>query len=875
VSLRSRIEALSQGGAGMENNPWLGAFSTTNRSSTGGCQFFVDVLSENSGSGKGRKDYEDVGGQPQGDVVSAADVGGECTDLREGGVMVEQEGGGEEVVLLDIDAADLQNLSQCSERSHHAAEGVADGSTSSVSTYTVTAAAMVAQVRENGDISEGPVLMSSAAREPDCAATAMREVWVAPAESTDSYHAPTWSSGRSLRGFESPKLEIPELSLSDSVRHDDEQDFPVSPFSTHYTALHSPDSPDGVHPGCDTVEENAFGGIFIELHDAGVQCEPVAVPGGVDACCNTESDWLQPPPQAVSINTETVSYTAMANDKFFDAMEETKFALGKKLFDLRYGGDIKKALAPPTPLAPRKSADRASLFKKNDAAAPPPLVGNTIIAAPTSPRGSQSAVKGANAAGKLPAAGGNELAKLNADLITKLRQQADLTARGQRKVQLLEKKLCHLMMYVKRTAREGAVKSTSAASQGVQTSPTRTSTGPTEPMPGQPNARRMPPQRRPVIPPGASQAVYPRAAPATAPRPSRPPAPAPAPTASTPAAVNQSMNVGSMSFAAGLDNLLCIDDDNEDDDEKQQTAPNRSLFSPMKDFQGRNYDDQSDNNISIQSNPLLRRAPDTIPTPGAQDRSVLELSFHPERSYMDTPEMASLSGGLQSVDAFSPISRNQGATITTTTNSGAVALGPRQNYHAALQNNNNKPLLQNRTARPGGPAARPQLQIVNPLGAPVEKEVGGSSINPSSSVRGQDSSPMRSPVRRLFPAAAPVRDAEAGGATGGAERAGSTAAAQQEAQGEALRRQLAQTHRTVQKLEQSVDYLKIRNKVHIEYAHTNFPILREVNLPFSATPVESAAGEAAADHETAARAGERHGLPKPADLLRQPGDRAQ
>jgi hypothetical protein len=545
-------------------------------------------------------------------------------------------------------------------------------------------------------------------------------------------------------------------------------------------------------------ENYAFGGIFIELHDAGVQCELVLASAGVDAGCNTESDW-SPSPPAVPSKVDTVSFEAIANDKFFAAMEETKFALGKKLFDLRYGGNNKKAVAPPTPLAPRKTTGRASSFDKNDAVSAA-VTSNSENTAPRSPRVNQSAVKAASTVVKPAVPTGNELAKLNAELITKLRQQADLTARGQRKVQLLEKKLCHLIVYVKRTAREAAGKDKSVtAQQSVQTSPVRTSAAP-QSMPEEPTARRMPPQRRPVIPPGASQAYYPGGASATSPRPGRPPVPVPAPT---PSALNQSMNVGSMSFAAGLDNLLCIDDN--DDDEPDRAAPNRSLFSPMKDFQGRNYDDLSEANISIQSNPLLQRAPDTIPTPGAQDHSTLDLSFHPERSYTDTPEMASRSSGLQGVDAFSPIARNHEIVH----NKIAPVPGARQNMHAALQSH--KPLLLNRPARPAGMAVgKPQLQLVQPP-ASSRAALGAPTSNASSPVRGGGNSPMRSPVKRLFPAG-PMQAMPAGPAVAPES---ATATQQAQAQNEELRRQLAQTHRTVQKLEQSVNSLNIRNKVPI------------------------------------------------------------
>jgi hypothetical protein len=212
----------------MENNPWLGAFSTTNRSSTGGCQFFVDVLSGNSASGKIR-DYEEVHRVPEQSmgteeslpnaVESTEGIEGiEGGDLSEEGLArrPEQGGAAEEVVLLDVDAEDLQNLSQCSERSAHA------------ESTGVRARPDVEEAELN---KEGPATRDSPVAMSTSPQVANRGAWTASTESTDSYQAPPAWSGHGTRGFEAPMLEIPELSLSDSVMHDEEQDFPVSSWS--------------------------------------------------------------------------------------------------------------------------------------------------------------------------------------------------------------------------------------------------------------------------------------------------------------------------------------------------------------------------------------------------------------------------------------------------------------------------------------------------------------------------------------------------------------------------------------------------------------------------------------------------------------------
>jgi hypothetical protein len=890
VSLRSRIENQSR-----ENNPWLGAFSTTNRSVKGGCQFYVDVPCSGS-PGKRFTGYEDY------DLtLSRGTSGGSEAHAPENDT---ESAGGVKVSLLKVDSTDLLNLSACSREEAEPSAIAAAGTGPGVADMGASADA----AEDRDAVESGPVPMTLPAevsRLPssdhapsveqqlasyqaqiaalqsqlaalrrghaamphekgagvtfvDAASPVYTGSWSADANDYDGWMASSVDSERNAplcrtQSLEAPSLaDVPPLSLEDSIRCDeglilsplssapkscktvtfsvysmeDEFEGPTEELDAHRAAHARKAVRHSAAAAEDEWEEP------VEFCDAEVQCEvPDSPPAPVapllaEASCNTDSAWLEEVVAASAVAQQDAAAAAHAVERraeadaaLTNAMEDTKFALGKRLFELRYGGKKAAAVPPPTPLGGKRAAGAPRV---TPAAGFGAAVNKTAAAAVSSravPTPSVSAANGDPALPNASAFSSTAVANLNAALVTRLRQQTVLTARGRKKIELLEQKLVRLIMYVKRTSRETLDGERAAAL-----------------------ASNM------AVPPPATGAVSPTKA-------------SVAQRQQTPAgtnvkfALNASMNVGCMTGGADLDQLLNLGGNDDESPSPAVRSPQRSpvrrspqkqpprdasrtLFSPATDFQGRNYDDLSEINVSVQSNPLLHtRGVVAQPvTPGA-DRSKLDLSFNADRSFLDTPEMES-PAGMQAQrpngdGVYSPIP--MASTSASSGPAGRSALVDRTRS-VAQQINGLAPQQPLQRAPPPPPhphmqenpqmqqPARPATSVAAAIGGARPVPLNRSSVRPitavlvkpklepvAQTVQGAQSptrSPVRSPLspkRELFPP---------GAAAGGMQSAvvqdgGAMASAG-----------LEQAEVDIRRLQQQVGHLTLRNKVRHVVAAT-------------------------------------------------------
>jgi hypothetical protein len=882
VSLRSRIENQSR-----DNNPWLGAFSTTNRSVKGGCQFYVDVPYSGS-PGKRFTGYEDYDLTLSRGTSGGSEAHAPANDT--------ESAGGVKVSLLKVDSTDLLNLSACSREEAEPSAIAAAGTGPGVADMGASADA----AEDRDAVESGPVPMTLPAEVSllprsdhapsveqqlasyqaqiaalqsqlaalrrghaaiphekgagvtfvDAASPVFTGSWSADGNDYDGWMASSADRERNAplcrtQSLEAPSLaDVPTLSLEDSIRCD--EGLILSPLSS------APKS-------CKTVTfsvysmEDEFEGPTEELDahraaharkavrhqaaaeedewkepvvfcDAEVQCEvpesspsPVA-PLQVEASCNTDSAWLEEvvaaatkAEQDAAVAAHVVERQVEADEALTKAMEDTKFALGKRLFELRYGGKKAAAVPPPTPLGGK----RAAVAPRVTPAAGFGAAVNKTAAAAVSPRAvptpSVSAANGDPALPNASAFSSTAVANLNAALVTRLRQQTVLTTRGRKKIELLEQKLVRLIMYVKRTSRE-TLDGERAAALASNLAVPPPATGAASPI------KAFAAQRQQT--PSGTNVKF---------------------------ALNASMNVGCMTGGADLDQLLNLGGNDEESPSPAVQSPPRSpvrrspqkphprdasrtLFSPATDFQGRNYDDLSEINVSVQSNPLLHtRGVAAQPiTPGA-DRSKLELSFSADRSFLDTPEMESPAGmqaqRLNGEGVYSPIPM----ASANLSNAPAARNAPVDRSSGVTQQRQaGAPLQPSQRAPPPPPPSHmqpnPQQQQQRPATS-VAAAIGGvrpvplnrSSVRPITAVvvkpklepvaqTVQDAqSPTRSPVRSPL---SPKRQLFPPGAAVG----GTQSAAVQDGDAEASAG-LEQAQVDIHRLQQQVGHLTLRNKV--------------------------------------------------------------
>jgi hypothetical protein len=883
VSLRSRIENQSR-----ENNPWLGAFSTTNRSVKGGCQFYVDV--PYSGSSRKRfTGYEDYDLTLSRGTSGGSEAHAPANDT--------ESAGGVKVSLLKVDSTDLLNLSACSREETEPSAVAAAGTGPGVAGM----GASVDAAEDPAAVESGPVRMTLPAevsRLPrsdhapsvekqlvsyqaqiaalqsqlaalrrghaaiphekgagvtfvDAASPVFTGSWSADAIDYDGWMASSVDSERNAplcrtQSLEAPSLaDVPPLSLEDSIRCDeglilsplssapkscktvtfsvysmeDEFEGPTEELDAH-RAAHARKAVR--HPAAaaeDAWEEP------VEFCDAGVQCEvpdspptPVA-PLLAEASCNTDTAWLEEVVAASAVAQQDAAAAAHAVERraeadaaLTNAMEDTKFALGKRLFELRYGGKKAATVPPPTPVGGK----RPTVAPRVTPAAGFGAAVNKTASAAVSSRAvpTPSPVSAANGDPALPTASAfssTAVANLNAALVTRLRQQTVLTARGRKKIELLEQKLVRLIIYVKRTSREtlDGERAAALASNLAVSPPT---TGAASPIKASAAQRQQ-------TPTGTNVKF----------------------------ALNASMNVGCMTGGADLDQLLNLGGNDEESPSPAVQSPQRSpvrrspqmppprdasrtLFSPTTDFQGRNYDDLSEINVSVQSNPLLHtRGVAAQPvTPGA-DRSKLDLSFSAERSFLDTPEMASPAGmqaqrpngeGVYSPILMASTSASNGPAARSAPVDRASGVTQQRQAGAPLQPLQRAPLPpppSHMQPNPQQQQQRPATSVAAAIGGARPVPLNRSSVRPitavlvkpklepvAQTVQGAQSptrSPVRSPLspkRQLFPP--------------GAAAGGTQSAAVQDG-GAMASAGLEQAEVDIRRLQQQVGHLTLRNKV--------------------------------------------------------------
>lgn len=436
-------------------------------------------------------------------------------------------------------------------------------------------------------------------------------------------------------------------------------------------------------------------------------------------------------------------------------IENSKFQLGKKLFEMCYGTNNKPA---------GYAQNRANVSKgtegRSTSSGPPQASVPT-----TKPVAAGAAVDTAVQRTIL-----SETLQMNSTLIGRLKHQQKVADRTQRKIDLLEEKLCRLIMFIKASARAGtgfASLRDDAAVQSAQPAPVDVvPAAPAAPAPApllHPSANspsKASPQRHSKQVTSSASPVQ-RAHTRFADTPVANEVPdTPQHTScarNTTAQQEQQLRVGNMSFGAGLEELLCFSEGDVSDEENSRNAViNKSLFSPDKDFQGRNYDDLEESKVSSVSNPLLQSAIHNISNrphdhEHEQEQSRMEISFNNDTSFFDMPQMESLGERHAEIAMFSPISVRKSNDFDP----------PRQSASSRTSTAHSIEL--------GGPVSIQQQQLqpkpstINTAGRPSE--------------------------------------------IGSAGTAGKSA--------DDLRKELFQAHRNAQKLEQQVEQLNLRNKVNI------------------------------------------------------------
>lgn len=464
------------------------------------------------------------------------------------------------------------------------------------------------------------------------------------------------------------------------------------------------------------VEDNAD--MFVELCDASTQCMPdvstedaacntgpiyvphtgtattkdvvgVMTPAGCDASTQSEfitapvtvigttnqstttnpistvhaSTSTPPPPTTVDIGT-TVCTQSTRDALLFSAIEASKFELGKKLFKLRME---ERKIAKRNRKDQRNTQQHGS---KEEVVTTNTNSTNTFLSTlPSVTTVNTAAVSRAN-----------EQAKLNAELIVSLQEKATRHQRDQRKIELLEQKLCRLIMYVKKTNKQKNTINNC--------------------VPKTDHAATLANVAQEVV---KSKSISP---PTNLPQVSIKPAPRVPPQSNKP--TKKAVKVGEMSFHGDLSHLLCIDNNDSETSSDEENEPTMELsntisdvtdlFSPPRDFEGRYYDETSDLNVTTRSNPLLHRtitSPEYITSKNNnmhtkdphnesdldygdvyQNNSIVDTSFGHDMSAFDVPQMASLSNNK--ADLFSPIPHKR-ASRTTSINSVNVSSTRRDN----------------------------------------------------------------------------------------------------------------------------------------------------------------------------------------------------
>lgn len=489
-----------------------------------------------------------------------------------------------------------------------------------------------------------------------------------------------------------------------------------------------------------TLDENAHkvdnmvyddAGMFVELCDVSVQCTPdvstvdaasntdevyhgtnkkevasIVTPVGCDAITQTEmitplpaseitSDQFTTTTPVVMVHTSTcttpypttvdigiAACIQNARDEVLNsAIETSKFDLGKKLFKLRM--EERK-------IAKRNRKDQRDVQKQGSVNAGVCTLTNSsstfIPNLPSATTVNTAAISRAN-----------EQAKLNAELITSLQEKSSRHQRDQQKIELLEQKLCRLIMYVKHTNKQNK-RNNYTSNAGNSTTLARDTHEVIESKSITPTAElsHVPIKTASRVPPVSNK-----------------------PT-------KKSARVGEMSFHGDLSHLLCIDnnDSGASSDEdieptmEMETSNNISdvtdLFSPPRDFEGKYYDEESELNVTTRSNPLLHQTT-TIPKYTTsrtssvnaknvhneddldyedvyQDHSIGDISFGHHMSAFDVPQMASL--GNNKADHFSPIQRKTLSRVNSSSMPGRdvakVTTGAVQNELVESENKVNK-----------------------------------------------------------------------------------------------------------------------------------------------------------------------------------------
>eukprot|EP01032_Pedospumella_encystans_P013290 gene13290-15309_t len=486
---------------------------------------------------------------------------------------------------------------------------------------------------------------------------------------------------------------------------------------------------ENAHDVDNLVYDNA--GMFVELCDVSVQCTSdvstsdaasntdevyhgtnkkevasIVTPVGCDAI--TQTEMITPLPASVITSNQYTTTTPVvmvhtstcttsfpttvdigiaaciqsARDEALSAaIEASKFDLGKKLFKLRM--EERK-------IAKRSRKDQRDAQKQISVNAGVTTVTNSSnIVMPSLPSAATVNTAAISRA--------NDQAKLNAELIASLQEKSSRHQRDQQKIELLEQKLCRLIMYVKHTNKQNknnnntsnADNLTTIAKDAQEVAESKSIT-PTAGLP------HVPIKPTPRLPPLSN-------------KPSK-----------------KSVKVGEMSFHGDLSHLLCIDNNDSGTSSEEEIEPTMEmetsnnisdvtdLFSPPRDFEGKYYDEVSEINVTTRSNPLLRQ---TIASPEYttsrinnvnvndvhhesglayedvyQDHSIVDISFGHNMSAFDVPQMASL--GNNKADLFSPIQRKIVSRINSASMPGRdvakVSTGTVQNESIESENKVNK-----------------------------------------------------------------------------------------------------------------------------------------------------------------------------------------
>ena len=471
--------------------------------------------------------------------------------------------------------------------------------------------------------------------------------------------------------------------------------------------------------------------MFVELCDVSVQCTPdvstvdtasntdeiyhgtnkkevasVVTPVGCDAITQTEmitplpasvvpSDQLTTTNPVVTVHTSTcttyfpttvdigiAACIQNARDEVLSgAIEASKFDLGKKLFKLRM--EDRK-------IAKRNRKDPRDVQKQGSVNAGVATVTNSSnIVMPSLPS--------ATAVNTAAISRANEQAKLNAELITSLQEKSSRHQCDQQKIELLEQKLCRLIMYVKHTNKQNRYNN-NTSNAGSSTTLTKDAQEVIESKSITPTVEvpQFPIKHTPRAPPLSNK-----------------------PT-------KKSVRVGEMSFHGDLSHLLCIDNNDSGTSSDEDTEPTvemetsnnisdvTDLFSPPRDFEGKYYEEVSELNVTTRSNPLLHQittrpehttsrtsnvnAKNAHSEDGLdyedvyQDHSLGDISFGHNMSAFDMPQIASL--GNNKADLFSPIQRKTMSRVNSLSMPGRdvanVTTGAVQNELVESENQRNK-----------------------------------------------------------------------------------------------------------------------------------------------------------------------------------------